>query len=81
MGQLAQINLQTDANVWIRFRIYLLNTFNDNESEGNEKARCNGDILRAGKSSWQVDYQVSDRQQDCKVAEFWTRSRAIWVNE
>jgi hypothetical protein len=34
------------------------------------KARCNGDILRDGKSSWQVDYRVSDRQQDGKVARF-----------
>jgi hypothetical protein len=34
------------------------------------KVRCNGDSLRAGKSSWQVDYRVSDRQQDGKVARF-----------
>jgi hypothetical protein len=32
--------------------------------------RCNGDSLRAGKSSWQVDYRVSDLQQDGKVALF-----------
>jgi hypothetical protein len=34
------------------------------------KTRCNGDSLRAGKSSWQVDYRVSDRKQDGKVARF-----------
>jgi hypothetical protein len=34
------------------------------------KARCNGDSLRAGTSSWQVDYRVSGRQQDGKVARF-----------
>jgi hypothetical protein len=45
------------------------------------KARCNGDSLRAGMSSWQVDYRVSDRQQDGKVARFSTRGRAIRVSE
>jgi hypothetical protein len=45
------------------------------------KARCNGDSLRAGTSSWQVDYPVSDRQQDGKVALFWTRGRAIRVSK
>jgi hypothetical protein len=44
------------------------------------KARCNGDSLRAGTSSWQVDYRVSDRQRDGKVARVWTRGRAIRVN-
>jgi hypothetical protein len=45
------------------------------------KARCNGGSLRAGKSSWQVDYRVNNRQQDGKVARFWTRGRAIRVSE
>jgi hypothetical protein len=45
------------------------------------KARCYGDSLQAGKSRWQVDYRVSDLQQDCKVARFWTRGRAIRVSE
>jgi hypothetical protein len=44
------------------------------------KARCNGDSW-AGKSSWQVDYRVSDLQQDSKVARFWTRNRAIRISE
>ena len=30
------------------------------------KSRCNGDSLQAGKSSWQVDYRVSDLQKDGK---------------
>ena len=34
------------------------------------QARCNGDSLRAGKSSWQLDYRVSDLQQDSKVVPF-----------
>jgi hypothetical protein len=45
------------------------------------KVCCNGDSLRVGKSSWQVDYRVSDRQQDDKVARFSTRGRAIRVSE
>jgi Tfp pilus assembly protein FimT len=45
------------------------------------KARCNGDSLRAGKSSWQVDYRVSDLQLDSKVARFSARGRAIRVSE
>jgi hypothetical protein len=44
------------------------------------KSHCNGDNLRAGKSSWQLDYRVSDRQQHGKVARFWTRGRAIRVS-
>jgi hypothetical protein len=34
------------------------------------KVCCNGDSLPAGKSSGQVDYRVSDRQQDGKVSRF-----------
>jgi hypothetical protein len=44
------------------------------------KVCCNGDSLRAGKLSWQVYYRVSDRQQDGKVAPFWTRGSAIRVS-
>ena len=39
-------------------------------SHSQVKVCCNGDSLRAGKSRWQVDYRVSDRQQDGKVARF-----------
>ena len=35
---------------------------------GLVKVRCNGNSLRAGKSNWQVDYRVSDLQQDSKVS-------------
>jgi hypothetical protein len=45
------------------------------------KARCNGDSLRAGKSSWQVDYRVSDVQQVSQVARVWTWGRALRVRE
>jgi hypothetical protein len=50
-------------------------------SHSSIKVRCNGDSFWAGKSSWQVDYRLSDRQQDGEVARSWTRGRAIRVSE
>ena len=51
-------------------RDYLLQCLSAFMTAQNLKARCNGDRLRAGKSSWPIDYRVSDRQQDGKEARF-----------
>ena len=69
------------SNVWTKPSAFSLERQLKYNLYRKVKARCNGDSLRAGKSSWRVDYQVSDLQQDSKVARFWTRGRAIPVSE